>query len=286
MALFDNVLLTVDFDRTLTGPDGQIPQRNLDAIHYFMNNGGSFTVNTGRSLNTMRAHLDTIPVNAPYLLFNGSASYQNGKFVYTNPIDMDMWQTLKVVLAEFPQMNLEVQALDTHYLIDPKPEYEAFYKGMGWDYKVAHLGDDLGPFIKFALFGKPYISHVATMFEATQEEKDMFDAAQARIESLWGDKVVVFRAAPRIVDVHAKGVSKINAARDLQKKLGKSILVCVGDAENDLPMLYGADYAFCPADGVVADLFPNVCVCANGAVADVIYKKIPEILGFSIDKPE
>ena len=286
MGLFDNVLLTVDFDRTLTGPDARIPQRNIDAICYFMNNGGSFTVNTGRSLNTMRAHLDTIPVNAPYLLFNGSASYQNGKFIYTKPLDLDMWPTLQQVLEEFPQLNLEVQALDTHYMINPKPEYEAFYQGMGWEYKIAKIGDDLGPFIKFSLFGKPYFSNVATMFEATEEEKAMFDAAQERIEHLWGDKVVVFRAAPRIVDVHAKGISKINAARQLQKELGKSILVCVGDAENDLPMLQGADYAFCPSDGVVAHLFPNVCPCGNGAVADVIYKKIPEILGFSIDNIE
>lgn len=54
--------------------------------------------------------------------------------------------------------------------------------------------------------------------------------------------------------------------------------MCVGDAENDLTMLRGADYAFCPADGVVAKEFPNVCKCADGAVADVIYEKIPEIL--------
>ena len=40
----------------------------------------------------------------------------------------------------------------------------------------------------------------------------------------------------------------------------------------------GADYAYCPADGVVADQYENVCRCSDGAVADVIYNKIPEIL--------
>jgi len=43
-------------------------------------------------------------------------------------------------------------------------------------------------------------------------------------------------------------------------------------------MLEGADYAFCPSDGVVAEGFPKVCPCADGAVADVIYNKLPEIL--------
>ena len=73
-------------------------------------------------------------------------------------------------------------------------------------------------------------------------------------------------------------MSKIRAARELQNKLGKKLLVCVGDAENDLPMLEGADFAFCPSDGTIADRFTNVCPCGDGAVADVIYEKIPQIL--------
>ena len=32
MGRFDRVLLTVDFDRTLTAPDSSIPERNLQAI--------------------------------------------------------------------------------------------------------------------------------------------------------------------------------------------------------------------------------------------------------------
>ena len=50
MAQFSDVLLTVDYDRTLTAPDSTIPERNLEAIRYFMENGGAFTVNTGRSV--------------------------------------------------------------------------------------------------------------------------------------------------------------------------------------------------------------------------------------------
>ena len=175
-------------------------------------------------------------------------------------------------------MNLEIQGVDYHYLIDPEPAYVSFYNALKWGYQIAQPGDDLGPFLKFALAGSPRKKSVATLFESDEGELDLFDAAQAKIVELWGDKIEVYRAAPRIIDVHAKGVSKIAAARQLQQELGKKILVCVGDAENDIPMLDGADYAFCPADGVVAEEFPNVCKCADGAVAEVIYKKIPEIL--------
>ena len=278
MGIYDDVLLTVDFDRTLTAPDSSVPQRNIDAILYFMDNGGKFTVNTGRSMNTFKAHMDTVPTNAPLLLLNGSARYYEGKFENVKAIDLPMWPVLEQMAAEFPEMNLEVQTLGIHYLINATPEYEQMYHGMGWEYDFAKSGQDLGPFIKFALFGHPHYPAVGSMFEATAEEIANIDRVHARIEQLWGGKVVVFRAAPRIVDVHAKGVSKSIAARTLQKELGRKILVCVGDAENDIPMLDGADYAFCPADGVVADRYDTVCNCADGAVADVIYEKIPEIL--------
>lgn len=283
MMIFSDVLLTVDFDRTLTGPDSKIPQRNLDAVAFFMENGGSFTVNTGRSTATFRDYLGKLPVNAPILMYNGSARWENGRLTGLKLLDMDVWDTLNTVRREFPYINLEVQGVDCHYLIDPQPEFAAYYDALHWDYRIPRPGEDLGPFLKFALAGTPRANAVSTLFEATAQEEAAFDAAQARILELWGDRVVVYRAAPRMIDVHAKGVSKIAAARQLQQELGKKILVCAGDAENDMPMLEGADYAFCPADGVVADRFPTVCNCGEGAIADVIYKKIPEILGFHLD---
>ena len=276
--MFSDVLITVDFDRTLTGPDSKIPQRNLDAIAYFMENGGSFTVNTGRSPATFWKYLDTVPVNAPFLLFNGSAAYHKGELSLLHPIDLDVWQTMEEMHRRFPEMNLEIQGTKVHYLIDPSENIVSLYDNLGWRYTPAQWGQDVGPFLKFAFFGQVRKPVVGDMFTGTEEEFAAFDKLEETLRELYGEKVEVFRAAPRIVDVHAKGVSKLNAARQLQKKLGKKILICVGDAENDLSMLEGADYAFCPSDGIVADRFPNVCPCGEGAVADVIYKELPKIL--------
>ena len=281
--MFSDVLLTVDYDRTMTGPDSKIPQRNLDAVDFFMKNGGTFTINTGRSVSSFKKHLGKVPVNAPILMYNGSARWDKGKLTNLKLLDFDLWDTVKILRSTFPNMNLEIQGVDLHYLIDPEPAYVAFYDALKWGYQISQPGDDLGPFMKFALVGSPRKKSVATLYDTDAAEDALFDAAQEKILELWGEKVEVYRAAPRIIDVHAKGVSKIAAARQLQQELGKKILVCAGDAENDIPMLEGADYAFCPADGMVADRFPNVCNCADGAIAEVIYKKIPEILGFRLD---
>ena len=77
--MFSDILLTVDYDRTLTAPDSTIPERNIEAIRYFIENGGAFTVNTGRSLPMAMAFLDKVPVNAPLRLYNGSAAYDTEK---------------------------------------------------------------------------------------------------------------------------------------------------------------------------------------------------------------
>ena len=283
--MFSDVLLTVDFDRTLTGPDSTIPKRNIDAIRFFTARGGVFTVNTGRSVNTFRPYLNTVPANAPFLLYNGSAACENGKLIACRPIDLDPWETMAQMRRRFPDMNLEIQGVRTHYLVDARPEYVAFYDALGWGHEKAVFGAEIGPFLKFSLFGRPRANAVGDMFVATEEELRRFDEAESAIRALYGEKVEVYRAAPRIIDVHAGGVSKLRAARELQAKLGRKYLVCVGDAENDINMLDGADFAYCPADGVVADRDETVCPCGEGAVADVILKKIPEILGFSLDIP-
>lgn len=280
---FSDVLLTVDFDRTLTGPDGEIPRRNIEAIRYFMERGGAFTVNTGRSIPMCRGKLlPEVPVNVPLLLYNGSAAYDTatGQLQNAKPIDLDPDQVIEDVQRRFPGLNVEIQALDAHYLAREHEMWQAYcaHNGCAWKYALPH--EIPGPFLKFSLYGQFEDDTVASMYRASDWELRLFEEAIDYVERTYGEKVDLFRACPRIVDIHAKGCSKIRAARELQQQLGRKILVCVGDAHNDLPMLEGADYAFCPADGLVADRFENVCECAEGAVADVIYKKIPEILGF------
>ena len=280
MGIFSDVLLTVDYDRTLTAPDSTIPERNLKAIRFFMENGGAFTVNTGRSVPMTAAFRDKVPVNAPLLLYNGSAAFDpnEGKLSFCHEIHMDMWKTVAECMELFPDLIVEVQGVDAHYRFTENPAWDAFCDHQPCARGFARPGDDLGAFLKFTLYGEITDVTVAHLFDSTPEEKARMDAAEALLKERYGEYCEVFRAATRIIDVHAKGVSKARSARELQQRLGRKYLVCVGDAHNDLSMLHDADFSFVPADAVIAEAFENVCPCAQGAVADVIYKKIPEIL--------
>ena len=280
MGIYSNILLTVDYDRTLTAPDSTIPERNLEAIRYFMEQGGVFTVNTGRSVPMTAVFRDRVPVNAPLLLYNGSAAYDlnENQLSFCHAINLDMVETVRKCHELFPDLTVEVQGVDAHYIFEENPMWVAFSNHQPCANRIVKLGDDIGPFLKFTLYGEFRDVTVADMFEGSVEERARMDEAESLLKAHFGDHCEVFRAATRIIDVHAKGVSKIRSARELQERLGRKILVCVGDAHNDIPMLDGADYAFVPSYATLKDRYHNVCPCDEGAVADVIYKKIPEIL--------
>ena len=80
MGKFDGVLLASDFDNTIlntelprrTGcPIPPISQRNVEALRYFMDNGGRFAVATGRALPAFRMFAEQVPMNAPAVVCNG-----------------------------------------------------------------------------------------------------------------------------------------------------------------------------------------------------------------------
>jgi HAD superfamily hydrolase (TIGR01484 family) len=280
MGIFSDVLLTVDYDRTLTATDSTIPERNLEAIRYFMENGGAFTVNTGRSLPMTRVFRDIVPVNAPLLLYNGSAAYDlaENQLSFCHAIDLDLWETVRRCEELFPDLTVEVQGVKAHYRFSENPGWDAFSDHQQCARAFAQPGEDLGTFLKFTLYGEFRDVTVASMFEGSEEERQRMDEAEALLRREFGDKCEVFRAATRIIDIHAKGVSKARSAQELQQRLGRKILICAGDGNNDLSMMMDADYAYAPADAVIADQFNTVCNCGEGAVAEVIYQKIPEIL--------
>ena len=279
MAKFSDVLLTTDYDRTLTAPDASVPARNIEAIRYFIDNGGSFTVNTGRTIPSFGGLMNAVPANAPFLLYNGAAAYDQfaGKFLFTHEIELDWTEVWQKIRKRFPSVWFEFQGEKAHYLLRENKMWETFCGNNHYPWAYAKPGEDLGPFLKFCIYEKIADGTVAHFFNGTDAEIALMDDVEQWLNEEFGSQCMVVRGAGLYIDVQTLGVSKGRSSIELKEKLGKKLLVCIGDADNDVSMLDAADFPFCPCDAIVKDRYPNVCSCSDGAVADLIYNCIPNL---------
>ena len=96
---------------------------------------------------------------------------------------------------------------------------------------------------------------------------------EADINLRGGGRYTAINSLPGMVEVQCAGTSKGIAARDLARKLGRNLLVCAGDATNDLSMLEEADLPFLASDGdsrMFGRSFRLAAPCNDGTIADVI----------------
>lgn len=274
MTDFSDMLLVSDFDRTLTAPDSTIPQANLEAIRSFTDRGGRFTVGTGRSAPMFRPYHERVPTNAPLILYNGAAAYDYSTETLSAAVWMPTGRDLLEYLTErFPELLLEIQGVDYHYLIGENPMRERFYRAQGVACKTVTLEEAPTRYHKLAIFGDFRSLDVGQFYDGTPEELARFGECCERIMRDWPG-LTADRAAPRIIDLQATQGGKGAAARALARRLGRSTLVCVGDAMNDASMLLEADLAFAPADCAPEVKALGCCryvrPCAQGSIAGVI----------------
>ena len=274
MDRFDDILLVSDFDRTLTAPDTTIPAENLEAIRRFMDRGGRFTVGTGRSVPMFRPYQARIPTNAPLILYNGAAAYDYASGTLSGTVWMPTGRELPEYLVQnFPDLWLEIQGVNAHYLVGENPAREAFYRAQGVACRTVTLDDAPTRYHKLALFGDFHGSAVGQFFSGTAEVDAHFQACCAQIMRDW-PQLRADRAAMKIIDLQDRRAGKGPAARALAQRLGRKTLVCVGDAMNDASMLLEADLAFAPADCADEVKALGCCrpvrPCADGSIAGVV----------------
>lgn len=274
MGIFSGVLLYADYDHTLTGLDGRVPQRNLAAIRYFMDEGGRFAVASGRSLTMCGAFRDIVPCNAPLILFNGALAYdmENRRTIFCREIPLEPEKALRATIEQFPENVVELQGLEAHYAFGDYPMWRAFGARNRACFRQISFEEITKPFVKFSMAGAYLDDTVTQFYSGTPEQLRAFDQAEAWLQKTFGEVCVVDRAAPRILDLQVKGTSKGAAALEMKAYLKAKKLICVGDGLNDLSMLDAADLSFVPGDAnpTLRERFRSVCPCSQGAVADVI----------------
>lgn len=272
MGRFSDYLLISDFDLTLTGHDDRVPQANVDALKAWIAEGGAFSVATGRSLMMAWRRVRDLPRNEPLITFNGAfcSEPNTGETVFSFPMPESYKALLAPILAERPDLSVELQGLEGHYVYHIDKNRAQYLDSHGVTTFRCPLEEVKSEILKFSiyapgdlLFGADYESETARYFRALSQSFNAQGAGQFE----------AVNSRPNMVEVQSARCSKGKTARALADRLGRKYLVAVGDSENDLSMIEAADFGFTPSDGdpsFAARGIAQAAPCGEGTVADVI----------------
>ena len=113
MAIFDGCLLVSDVDGTLIN-SVTLPEYNVKAIKRFTENGGYFTLATGRCADACRDIIKTVSVNAPALILNGTVIYDYSKNLVQHYWQLD--ENIKNILnSRMPALDKSI-GIEVHSL--------------------------------------------------------------------------------------------------------------------------------------------------------------------------
>ena len=261
MGKFDGVLLATDFDDTYFPDSSVLPPENLRAVEYFKSQGGIFTVATGRAHRTFAPFLELAPANAPVVLSNGAQLYdfQKEEMVAETTLAPTIAADLEELAARIPQVGLEAYHGEDIYIWNPNPwtRYHLNKAGTGAvECPISHMPLPWGKAI-------------------LHQDHPILLEAQAYLLSRWSDRYEAIFSNPHMLELTDKGSTKGGMVLRLARMLGirRENLYCVGDNQNDIPMLAVSAIPFAPANcarevkdwGAV--LLPR---CEDGAVARLI----------------
>ena len=221
MGKFDGILITTDWDGTLFF-NGDISKENIDAINYFMANGGKFTVCSGRYYKFLEQYRNKINPNTYFLCYNGALiiNPDTKEVLHEGFCDDYIFKIVDKLLCS------ELDFLNVNFYDDKNPEpiqltIEEFKKTRE-SYEKRNLYKILFrfPSVDMALKAKKILS-----------EFDMRGYIAVRS---WEISLEILK------EENAKGY----AIRRLKKALGAKTVVAVGDFENDIEMLKAADIGY------------------------------------------
>ena len=230
MKKFDGILFITDLDGTLLKDDKSISEKNLNAIKYFMSEGGIFTFITGRIPGGAKMIYDIVKPNAPCGCINGGGIYdfRTDELLWHVNISRDVLELVEYIDNEIPDIGIEINLYDKIYFCKKNSATEKHRNDEGLEYLTCNYKDVTEPFAKILLcdFNSENISKAITLLN-NHPKSDEFD---------------FIRSDALYYEILPKGTSKGNLVIKLAGILGIDIkkVIAIGDNDNDASMLESA----------------------------------------------
>lgn len=214
-------------------------------------------------------------LNAPAIIANGAAVChpQNGETTVRRPFAEGALDAAWELHQRFPLLRMEFEGLHCHDCFGPDPLREAYLDRYGVPYRYPDYAGTK-PDVLSVTYYAPFRSAGHVSFsELDPAEERPFDEMETIVRKEYSHLFIPIRSMPRMLELIPAGCGKGEAARELSVTLGRPVLLCAGDAPNDLDMLEEADRAFIPenaAPSLFGRGFETVASCDDGTIAAIV----------------
>ncbi len=236
MRPFEGILILTDLDGTYLADDHHISPENRAAARYFMENGGLFTVATGRSKAGMEHFFPELQINAPAILYNGSVIYdfERKADVLDACVGEQGFYLCKALEQAFPRVGIEVYAGHIPYVAQDSPHTRRHFQNVKMPWNPCPAED----------IPQPWLSLVVT------GEREVLEQVTALIERQFPGRFFWQFSAGHMLEIMHPEANKGVAARHLWERLNISPekVYVAGDGPNDLQLLKSAFHSCAPGD--------------------------------------
>jgi len=260
--VFSDFYLFTDIDGTLGIENEGIPLRNITAISGFVENGGVFSLCTGRMAVNIKNFTKNIAINGTCIIHNGAAlyDYSTGKSFGIQTLPKQINEYLRIVIDS--EELLEVTAITQ----------SGFFRVMNAE--NLHMPNDEDLNRRLAKLEEIHAPQLRVVFRLPP---DCDVTEKVLIWNNWGIPGVDFiKISETCIEALPKGVSKGTALVRLCEIQGIPInrTFFIGDSYNDKEAFEVAGFSACVAETPVE--LQSLCgyvlgPCMDGALADFIH---------------
>ena len=238
MGKFDGIFIASDMDGTLLNDERTIGAETIEALEYFTANGGHFSLATGRTRPGTAAYRRILPCNGPGVYLNGAiiCDETTEQIVYMEGLDDRAKELAREVIKKFPHIGIEVFLLDKSYVCNMCDITRQHFVNLDIPYILCGLDDIAEPTSEWGKI------NFTGDHEQVEEVKQFVDYMQYAFNLTF--------STPIYYEMTCKGGHKGDGVRRAAEYLGikPELVCCVGDSNNDIPMLTSAGISFAPAN--------------------------------------
>lgn len=232
MGKYTGYMICTDLDGTFTEPPRNddevlyISRENLDAVRLFMKEGGIFTFSTGRRPGYIKESIfPFVKPNAPMITVNGASIYDQEK----DEIIKSVFLPEKSLDAPFVAYREFRDKLEEVFVIAETEEFNLQFDDEDFLAKLENIMSLHDEWYKFVF--RAVDAEATLEFQKFLQERYPFCYLPRSWET--GQEIL------------AKNATKGDRALELKKMFPQvHTLICVGDHENDIPMIEVADKGY------------------------------------------